>query len=161
VGLEVTGPEHAQGRFLPGPAYFVSLRGAGAAVHPAPEAIGPEERVRITALAPQVLDSDRFRFLLALLAGELETRWAFGGRGVAITAPDGSAARADRDGTVLLAGPRDLWALVEEAYDLWERENHPSRDRFGMTVRGDHQWTWLDDPDGPNAWEVVGGQGPR
>ncbi|WP_127360829.1 methyltransferase domain-containing protein [Actinacidiphila soli] len=154
IALRVTGAHHAQGRFLPAPAYFVSLRGAGAAAHPAPEAIGPEERVRSTTTPPQVLDSELFRFLLTLLAGELQTRWAFGGRGAAITAPDGSAARADRSGTVLLAGPRDLWALVEEAHALFDCEGHPSRDRFGMTIHGDHQWTWLDHPDGPNAWEL-------
>lgn len=154
IALRVTGDGHAQGTFLPAPAYFVSLRGADAVAHPAPEAIGPRERVRTTTTPPGVLDDELFRFLLTLVAGELEMRWAFGGRGVALTAADGSAARADRDGAVLLAGPRDLWALVEEAYGLWERENRPGRERFGMTVHGDHQWTWLDGPDGPNAWEL-------
>jgi protein-L-isoaspartate(D-aspartate) O-methyltransferase len=154
IALRVTDSGHAQGRFLRTPAYFVSLRGTGAIAHPAPEAIGPEQRIRTTTTPPQVLDDDLFRFLLTLVAGELETRWAFGGRGAAITAADGSAARAARDGTVLLAGPRDLWALAEEAYDLWQREGRPQRDRFGMTVDGDHQWTWLDRPEGPNAWEV-------
>jgi protein-L-isoaspartate O-methyltransferase len=155
AALGVTGPGHAQGRFLPTPAYFVSLRGAAAAARPTPEAIGPQEQVRTTEVLPTVLASDLFHFLLTLRAGELDVRWAFGGRGACLTAPDGSAARCDRDGTVLLAGPRDLWALVEEAYELWQHERRPARDRFGLTVEGGRQWTWLDDPDGPHTWPVV------
>ncbi|WP_329019031.1 methyltransferase domain-containing protein [Streptomyces sp. NBC_00690] len=41
-----------------------------------------------------------------------------------------------------------------EALSLWEREGHPLRDRFGVTVTADHQWAWLDDPDGPYAWPL-------
>lgn len=155
AALRVTGPGHAEGRFLPTPAYFVSLRGSVATARPAPEAIGPQEQVRMTEVSPTVLESDLFHFLLTLCAGDLDVRWAFGGRGTALTAPDGSAARCDRDGTVLLAGPRDLWALVEEAYELWEHEKRPARDRFGLTVEGERQWTWLDNPDGPHTWPVV------
>jgi protein-L-isoaspartate(D-aspartate) O-methyltransferase len=158
VALRVIGPGHAEGRFLHTPAYFVSLRGAGAAPHPASGtigAIGPEERIRTTDLPPNVLESDLFRFLLTLRAGEVDIHWAFGGRGAALTAPDGSAARSDRDGTVLLAGPRDLWALAEETHGLWQQERRPARDRFGFTVEGERQWTWLDRPDGPYTWPVT------
>jgi protein-L-isoaspartate O-methyltransferase len=155
AALRVTGPGHAEGRFLHTPAYFLSLRGPSAAARPAPEAIGPQEQVRTSEVAPTVLESDLFHFLLTLSAGELDVRWAFGGRGASLTGPDGSAARCDRDGTVLLAGPRDLWSLVEEAYELWQHERRPARDRFGLTVEGDHQWTWLDTPDGPHTWPVT------
>ncbi|MEU9010945.1 methyltransferase domain-containing protein [Streptomyces sp. NPDC048479] len=41
-----------------------------------------------------------------------------------------------------------------EALSLWERERRPQRDRFGVTVSGDHQWAWLDDPEGPYAWPL-------
>ncbi|MFD4140727.1 methyltransferase domain-containing protein [Streptomyces sp. NPDC058572] len=41
-----------------------------------------------------------------------------------------------------------------EALSLWERERHPQRNRFGVTVSGDHQWAWLDDPEGPYAWPL-------
>jgi protein-L-isoaspartate O-methyltransferase len=155
AALSVTGPGHAEGRFLHTPAYFVSLRGEAATARPAPEPIGPQEQVRTTRVPPTVLESDLFHFLLTLCAGELGIRWAFGGRGASLTAPDGSAARCDRDGLVLLAGPRDLWAMVEEAYELWQHEKRPARDRFGLTVEGERQWTWLDHPDGPHTWPVV------
>ncbi len=41
-----------------------------------------------------------------------------------------------------------------EAYQLWEREQRPARERFGITVSGDRSWSWLDDPKGPYAWPL-------
>jgi protein-L-isoaspartate(D-aspartate) O-methyltransferase len=41
-----------------------------------------------------------------------------------------------------------------EAYTLWERENQPVRERYGITVSGEHAWAWLDDPEGPYAWPL-------
>ncbi|HSX96072.1 MAG TPA: methyltransferase domain-containing protein [Streptomyces sp.] len=43
-----------------------------------------------------------------------------------------------------------------EALALWQREDMPSRERYGITVRGDHAWAWLDDPEGPYAWPLPG-----
>ncbi|CAL9452042.1 methyltransferase domain-containing protein [Streptomyces sp. enrichment culture] len=40
----------------------------------------------------------------------------------------------------------------QEAYALWEREDAPGRERYGITVSGERSWAWLDDPDGPYAW---------
>ncbi|WP_405780737.1 methyltransferase domain-containing protein [Streptomyces sp. NBC_00859] len=42
-----------------------------------------------------------------------------------------------------------------EAFSLWEREGRPPRERFGVTVSGEHEWAWLDDPEGPYAWPLV------
>jgi hypothetical protein len=41
-----------------------------------------------------------------------------------------------------------------EALALWEREGRPVRERFGITVSGEHEWAWLDDPEGPYAWSL-------
>ncbi|WP_149179232.1 methyltransferase domain-containing protein [Streptomyces sp. TRM49041] len=41
-----------------------------------------------------------------------------------------------------------------EAYALWQRERRPDRERYGVTVRGDRQWAWLDDPEGPYSWSL-------
>ncbi|MFD3533442.1 methyltransferase domain-containing protein [Streptomyces sp. NPDC058664] len=55
---------------------------------------------------------------------------------------------------------RFLWQLVggtldrREALSLWLRERRPERERFGVTVSGDRQWAWLDDPGGPYAWPL-------
>ncbi|MGP4004145.1 methyltransferase domain-containing protein [Streptomyces sp. 8N706] len=40
------------------------------------------------------------------------------------------------------------------AYDLWQSAHRPGRERFGVTVRGDRQWAWLDSPDGPRTWPL-------
>ncbi|MFF3329479.1 methyltransferase domain-containing protein [Streptomyces sp. NPDC002888] len=42
----------------------------------------------------------------------------------------------------------------QEAYALWEREGLPQRERYGITVVGDREWAWLDDPEGPYAWPL-------
>ncbi|MFE0510600.1 methyltransferase domain-containing protein [Streptomyces sp. NPDC058964] len=43
-----------------------------------------------------------------------------------------------------------------EAYALWERQGMPVRERYGITVRGEREWAWLDDPEGPCAWLLPG-----
>jgi protein-L-isoaspartate O-methyltransferase len=106
VALEVLDAEHAEGRFLHTPAYFVPLRGTGQA---------PEEPPRLGGLPRRALHNELFRFLLSLTAGTLDPH---------------------------------------EALALWQREGRPVRDRFGITVRGEHEWAWLDDPEGPYAWPL-------
>ncbi|MFF2021103.1 methyltransferase domain-containing protein [Streptomyces sp. NPDC058171] len=41
-----------------------------------------------------------------------------------------------------------------EAVSLWQREGRPARERYGVSVRGRHTWSWLDEPDGPYAWPL-------
>ncbi|KPI18605.1 protein-L-isoaspartate(D-aspartate) O-methyltransferase [Actinobacteria bacterium OK074] len=41
-----------------------------------------------------------------------------------------------------------------EAYDLWEREGRPERERYGVTVADGRAWAWLDDPGGPYTWAL-------
>jgi protein-L-isoaspartate(D-aspartate) O-methyltransferase len=50
----------------------------------------------------------------------------------------------------LTAGSLDPY----EAYALWEREERPVRERYGVTVSGESAWAWLDDPEGPYAWPL-------
>ncbi|MFE9018891.1 methyltransferase domain-containing protein [Streptomyces sp. NPDC007808] len=108
VALTVRDAEHAEGRFLHTPAYFVPLRGGSR---------GEPERARLGALPHRARDHDLLRFLLALTRGSLDP---------------------------------------QEAYTLWEREGQPARERYGITVRGEHEWAWLDDPEGPYAWPLPG-----
>ncbi|MES5821024.1 methyltransferase domain-containing protein [Streptomyces sp. RG80] len=42
----------------------------------------------------------------------------------------------------------------QEAYQLWEREGWPLRERYGITVSRGREWAWLDDPEGPYAWPL-------
>ncbi|MFD1663496.1 methyltransferase domain-containing protein [Streptomyces caeni] len=41
-----------------------------------------------------------------------------------------------------------------EAYTLWEHEERPGRERFGITLSGDRARVWLDEPDGPHTWPL-------
>ncbi|NED05310.1 methyltransferase, partial [Streptomyces sp. SID6648] len=94
---------HAEGRFLPTPAYFVPLRGGDRAEPETPGLGGVPRRAR---------ENDLFRFLLALSRDSLDP---------------------------------------QEAYALWDREDAPRRERYGITVSGERAWAWLDDPEGPYA----------
>ncbi|MBX9389874.1 methyltransferase domain-containing protein [Streptomonospora nanhaiensis] len=52
-----------------------------------------------------------------------------------IAAPDGSWATApDEPGQVQVAGPRDLWALVEDTRTHWEAAGRPGIEDFTITV---------------------------
>ncbi|MFI6933193.1 methyltransferase domain-containing protein [Streptomyces sp. NPDC050287] len=71
-------------------------------------------------------------------------------------APLGGLPRRARDDELF----RFLLALTrgsldpQAAYLLWEREGQPQRERYGITVRGEREWAWLDDPDGPYTWPL-------
>ncbi|MFF8590591.1 methyltransferase domain-containing protein [Streptomyces sp. NPDC015220] len=68
---------------------------------------------------------------------------------------DGLPARAREDELFrfLLALTRSR-VDARDAYELWRREGRPERERFGITVSGEHAWAWLDDPEGPYAWPL-------
>lgn len=42
----------------------------------------------------------------------------------------------------------------DEALALWQRERRPVRERFGVTISGEYEWAWLDDPEGPYTWPL-------
>nr|WP_203605971.1 methyltransferase domain-containing protein [Streptomyces sp. SID8014] len=107
VRLTVHGPDRAEGRFLPTPAYFVPLRGTEPRTAGEPSAEG---------VARHVLDNERFRFLLTLTAGRL---------------------------------------TPAEALEVWQREHHPVRERFGLTADAGTLTAWLDDPEGPYRWRLT------
>ncbi|GGV32447.1 O-methyltransferase [Streptomyces longisporoflavus] len=107
IALTVRDAEHAEGRFLHTPAYFVPLRGGARR--------GPHEQ-NLGGLPRTALQNDLFRFLLELTAGTLDPY---------------------------------------EALALWQREDRPVRERYGVTVSGPHEWAWLDDPEGPYAWPLA------
>ncbi|WP_442270439.1 methyltransferase domain-containing protein [Streptomyces sp. M-16] len=114
IALTVRDADFAEGRFLHTSAYFVPLRGATASPLPA-GATGP-----LHGVPYEMVENERFQFLLILTAGVLHPR---------------------------------------EALDLWRREGRPPRERFGVTVTAEGQWSWLDDPQGPYVWplgEAVG-----
>ncbi|SFF49236.1 Protein-L-isoaspartate O-methyltransferase [Actinacidiphila alni] len=157
VALTVRSATAAEGRFLSTPAFFVPLRGPSTTAAAEPAAAESTDRgstVRGTGTPPRVIGNDLFRFLLTLLAGPLDLTWSPGSGTARLLAADGSAARTTPDGLTRISGPRDLWALVESAHTVFRDLGHPARTRFGLTVDGPRQWTWLDDPAGPYRWPV-------
>ncbi|MBT2458504.1 methyltransferase domain-containing protein [Streptomyces sp. ISL-86] len=108
IALTVRDAEFAEGRFLHTSAYFVPLRGATAAASAATPGVP-------YGLPYELVENERFQFMLVLTAGTLHAR---------------------------------------EALDLWRREDRPSRERFGVTVTPEGQWSWLDDPQGPYVWPL-------
>ncbi|MER5944995.1 methyltransferase domain-containing protein [Streptomyces sp. NPDC001904] len=81
-----------------------------------------------------------------------------GGAGGGVGSLGGVPLRAARDDAfrfVLgLSGGR---AAARDVFAWWEREGRPGRERFGVTVRGEREWVWLDEPDGPCLWDLPGG----
>ncbi|WP_328538709.1 methyltransferase domain-containing protein [Streptomyces sp. NBC_00344] len=50
----------------------------------------------------------------------------------------------------LTAGSMD----PRETLSLWEREERPQRERYGLTLSEGREWAWLDDPEGPYTWPL-------
>lgn len=158
IALTVRSATAAEGHFLSTPAFFVPLRGPSTTV-PAPAAethTDDAAQVRATRTPPRVIGNDLFRFLLTLVAGPLDLTWSPSSGAARLVAADGSTARVTPDGLTRITGPRDLWALAESAHGIFRDLGHPARPRFGLTVDGPRQWTWLDDPAGPYRWPVTG-----
>ncbi|MFJ1563008.1 methyltransferase domain-containing protein [Streptomyces erythrochromogenes] len=108
IALTVRDADFAEGRFLHNAAYFVPLRGA-TAVSP------PDRMAMVRGLPYELVENERFQFMLVLTAGVLHPR---------------------------------------EALDLWRSEGRPARERFGVSVGPEGQWSWLDDPQGPYVWPL-------
>lgn len=96
IALTVRDPGHAEGRFLPTPAYFVPLRGAERHEEGFVELGGVPRRAR---------ESELYRFLLALSRGSLEPREAY-----VLWEREGEP-RRDRYG-ITVAGERE-WAWLD------------------------------------------------
>lgn len=63
-------------------------------------------------------------------------------------AADGSWAAVDGE-AVVQTGPQRLWDAVESAYAFHVKHDRPGLDRYGLTITGNRQWTWLDAPAQP------------
>lgn len=154
IALEVTGPDQACGRFLAPGGFFMFLRGTNQQDKPPAPAHGTRRDPRPTELGPrQTFYEDHLRFLLTVALPDVST----GQHGPAwedLTISDsaGSTARLDRadNGAFLVTetGPRHLW---KEHLHQWQAWGKPHRERYGLTVNGESQTIWLDEPpDGPN-----------
>lgn len=154
--LTVTGAG-AEGRFLPSLDWDVPPR-TDTAVPPnfgLLDHIEPR-RTRIPTAGTLL---DRLRFPLSLAVPGYRWRpWHDDETGavsaIDVWTPDGSVARATPDGTVRQAGPRRLWAVVEELDQLLpETTCATDMGNFGLTLTTDRQRVWYGNPKGP-GWDL-------
>ncbi|WBB64003.1 methyltransferase domain-containing protein [Streptomyces sp. WMMC500] len=157
IRAEVTGPGHAEGRFLPTPALFMPRRlppGAG------PDVSGARNRPpEPTSLAVTAVLAGRWAFPLSLaLPGYNAVAWrAADGAvsGMVLWTEDGSTAVAELAGRVRQAGPRRLWDTVEEIASLFPG-GEPAREDYGITVTPHTQRFWYGTPEGA-SWPLPPG----
>lgn len=145
--IDIANGRKAEGRFLPGGAYFMALRATpgqvdlGTQIADITSAVVPE---RATELGEAIWFDNDFQFVssAALPGMRFLTKLAESGTTI-FTHADGSWARLD-NGRVAQGGPQRLWDALESAHRQWEELDRPMRDRFSITVDGDDQYIRLD-----------------
>ncbi|WP_158288156.1 methyltransferase domain-containing protein [Streptomyces sp. ICBB 8177] len=141
----------AQGRFLPGGAYFMPRRTL--AVGPRFDSLDDSPVTTTTVPIDDLMDRLQFPLSLALPGCDTCT-WPDekdGIHAVGLWTPDGSTATADGTGHVRQLGPRRLWDTIEELHALFPTA--PDRDEFGITVTAERLRIWWRSEDGP-GWDL-------
>lgn len=141
----------AEGRFLPGGAYFMRHRPTShSTADPARGcrvADGPVWPRREPQLSSSIVWDNQLKFVIDVTMPDLTVGHGPGGlHDVVLTTPDGSRARHTTDGELHQTGPRPLWDEVEAAHHRWQDWGTPGRHRFGLTAEPTHQRVWLDHP---------------
>ncbi|MEV4224788.1 ATP-grasp peptide maturase system methyltransferase [Nonomuraea sp. NPDC049725] len=151
--LQVSERGDASGRFLDDDVYFMPARTHAAPGRPAIR-MGLGE-VRYSELDPAILKDDTALFVAQLAIPQGHHGWAEG----TLVLYDTTGSQADvspADGggwKVHQHGPRRLWDEVEKAIAVWQEAGQPHQSGFGLTVTGEEQWVWLDEPQGPR-WRI-------
>ncbi|MEU9003981.1 methyltransferase domain-containing protein [Streptomyces sp. NPDC048551] len=152
-----TGPDTAEGRFLPGGAFFMPLRRDGGDGAPVRRPDLPTGTGRPSALPAAAVADNAFRFLVSIVEPGLTWQYDVDDArqitGARVWAADGSIAALQADGTVTETGPRRLWTALEDAFRAYAAAGSPGPERYGITVDRVGQRVWLDSPDGP-SWNL-------
>ncbi|MFE2294580.1 methyltransferase domain-containing protein [Streptomyces sp. NPDC059452] len=157
VRIHRTGPHQAEGRFLPGGAYFMPLRHDTADGIPTRRPALPNSKAHHTEVPASALADNAYRFLLSIAEPHLDWQYDLNADGkptaARVWSPDGAIATLHPDGTVSEAGPRSLWTRLEDSYRIFTDHDEPGPERYGLTVDNNVQRVWLDTPDGP-SWSL-------
>ncbi|WP_411081759.1 methyltransferase domain-containing protein [Streptomyces sp. cmx-18-6] len=158
VRIHRTGPLRAEGRFLPGGAYFMPLRRDTVDGVPTRRPELPTDEGRRTEVPASALADNAYRFLLSIVEPDLAWQYDLTQDGkpaaARVWSPDGAIAALHTDGTVSEAGPRSLWSRLEDAYRVFTEHDEPGPERYGLTVDDEAQRVWLDTPRGP-SWGLL------
>ncbi|MEV0537696.1 methyltransferase domain-containing protein [Kitasatospora sp. NPDC050463] len=101
------------------------------------------------------------RFAARVAAPDVRITTALDEDGTSAWLHDGAAswavlsAAAGGPGTVHQGGPRRLADELENAWQQWEQLGGPTPYDYGMTVRPDGQFVWLNDPDTGPRWPAA------
>lgn len=152
--LRITAGEGAtgEGRVLADDGRFMPLRAPQAHEVSWPEMDAPGSMRSTTLPAGVISPTSPFEFFAGLELPDVHAAGA--SRCVLLTHPDGSWARHETD-FVVQSGPRRLWDEVEAAYELWRTLGEPRRARFGVSIDGERQELWLDEPTGGYRWPLA------
>ncbi|MET8298489.1 methyltransferase domain-containing protein [Streptomyces sp. NPDC005180] len=157
VRIYRTGPDTAEGRFLPGGAFFMPLRRDGEGGAPARRPTLPTGPNRPSALPAAAVGDNAYRFLASIVEPGLTWQYDLDVDrqiiGARAWAADGSVAALQADGTVAETGPRRIWTALEDAYRMYAIAGSPGSERYGITVEKARQRVWLDSPGGP-SWNL-------
>lgn len=150
--LQVLDDHSAAGRLLPLPGAAV-LRGPTGPVPP--ELHGWPGTKRRTDVPGAVLDDHAFSFFARLRLPSGAVRDDRGGAGVRIHDTAGGCQVRVHDRTVTVVGQRDLWAVVEDAYEEWFALHRPRREWFEIRVARGRQWVSFRSPSGTeHTWDL-------
>lgn len=152
--LQVLDERSAAGRLLPLPCATAALRTAAGSRVP-PEFRGWPGTARRTTVPGTVLDDHAFSFFARLRLPRGVVRDDRGGPGVRLYDSRGGCQARVRDRMVTVVGQRDLWAVVEDAYDEWLALRRPRREWFEIRVTDRRQWISFRSPSGDkHTWEL-------
>lgn len=145
----------AVGRILHTPAAFMPLKTGTEVEAPVPRIVDSPSREAV--LSGRVLDDWTFSFFAQLhMPRSLVRTYGRSDDGLHVTTlydpADGSATRIEDtpEATPLVTstGPRDLWAPMEAAHQLWRRLNRPRREWFSIEAGPAGQTVTYAAPDG-------------
>ena len=153
--LTLTHPGHASGQFI-GAGYFLRDRSpASDPPAPTPLAQQPHWPTRHTDLPTQAYYDGDFRFYLDLTTPGLLAGPSSDAHDLTLIAPDGSHAHITPDGHLTQTGLHPLWQDLENTHHAWRQLAEPPRERYGLTITPERQTIWLDDPQGPQQWNLA------
>lgn len=157
VRIRRTGLLKAEGRFLPGGAFFMPLRRNAADGVPTRRPELPTGEGRASALPAAAIADNAFRFLVSIVEPDLDWQYDLDEdrkpTAVRVWSADGSLASLHPDGSVSEAGLRSLWGRLEDAYRVFVDHDEPGPNRYGFVLNDEMQRVWLDTPDGP-SWPL-------